>query len=43
MAQLKVGDEAPDVGVTGGDGTPIQLSELWRDRPLLLAFLRHYG
>jgi peroxiredoxin len=40
---LGAGDQAPEITITGADGAPVQLSELWRERPLLLAFLRHYG
>ena len=40
---LNVGDAAPDVTLADGSGTPVRLSDLWRERPLLLVFLRHYG
>jgi peroxiredoxin len=42
-ATLRPGDPAPDVTIAGSDGTQFQLSTLWQERPLLLAFLRHYG
>jgi peroxiredoxin len=40
---LREGDPAPEVSVVGSDGAPVALAELWRERPLLLTFLRHYG
>lgn len=42
-AVLRSGDVAPDVAVSDAEGNAVQLSALWQDRPLLLAFLRHYG
>jgi hypothetical protein len=24
-------------------GAPVRLGDLWRERPVVLAFLRHYG
>jgi peroxiredoxin len=41
--QLKFNDPAPDVQLLGADGKPIQLSLLWRDKVLVLAFTRHFG
>ena len=35
---LSVGDNAPDLALTMYDGTPLQLSELWRARPVFLVF-----
>lgn len=41
---LNPGDSAPDLTLErGGDGTPVVLSELWREKPLVIAFLRHFG
>lgn len=40
---LHAGDAVPDVTLTDGAGGPVRLSDLWRERPLLLVFLRHYG
>jgi peroxiredoxin len=34
---------APDLKLQGVDGAEIQLSSLWAQRPLLLAFTRHFG
>jgi hypothetical protein len=35
---LAVGDVAPDLALTMYDGKPVQLSELWRARPVFLVF-----
>lgn len=41
---LKPGDNAPDcIFARGGDGAQVPLSELWQERPLIVAFLRHFG
>ena len=34
---------APDVEVLDLDGNPAQLSSFWKEKPLLLAFTRHFG
>ena len=26
-----------------GDGQPVMLGDLWRDRPVVLVFVRHFG
>jgi peroxiredoxin len=41
--QLKFNDPAPDIQLMGADGNPVQLSSLWKDSVLLLAFTRHFG
>jgi len=41
--QLKFNDPAPDVKLLGADGKPVQLSSLWKDKVLVLAFTRHFG
>jgi peroxiredoxin len=43
MAKIEKGDAAPDVTLRDATGTLQRLSELWRERPLVLAFLRHFG
>ena len=43
QAQLKFNDPAPDVQILDKDGSPIQLSSLWQDKVLVLAFTRHFG
>jgi len=35
--------KAADRAVTFSDGTDHRLSDLWKKRPLLLVFLRHFG
>jgi hypothetical protein len=40
---LEVGQPAPDVAfLTEGD-RELRLSSLWRDAPVVLVFLRHFG
>ncbi|MHB8135626.1 MAG: SelL-related redox protein [Anaerolineaceae bacterium] len=34
---------APDMVLLNTKGEPVQLSSLWADKPLLLAFTRHFG
>ncbi len=41
--QLKFNDPAPDVQVLDSEGKLIQLSSLWKDSVLVLAFTRHFG
>ncbi len=35
---LRVGDQAPDVELARYDGSPLRLSTLWRERPVVLVF-----
>jgi len=39
----QTGDPAPDLRLADATGRERALSELWRDRPALLLFWRHYG
>jgi peroxiredoxin len=39
----QIGDRAPDATLADHDGAPVVLSSLWRERPLLLLFWRHFG
>jgi peroxiredoxin len=41
--KLKTGDIAPNLNVVNADGDTIELSSLWSDKPVVLAFLRHFG
>lgn len=41
--RLNFNDKAPDLLLKSINGQEIQLSNLWADRPLLLAFTRHFG
>ena len=36
-------DELADVVLKDHDGKDVRLGDLWADRPLVLALLRHYG
>jgi len=40
---LNFNQKAPDLTVMDTAGNPVQLSSLWQERPLLLAFTRHFG
>ena len=42
-SKLKAGDFSPDLKVVNADGDTIELSSLWADKPVVLAFLRHFG
>jgi hypothetical protein len=39
---LSVGDTFPDLRVESRDGD-VALSERWRNGPLVVAFMRHFG
>lgn len=41
--QLNFNRNAPDLTLQDTSGQPVQLSSLWAQRPLLLAFTRHFG
>jgi peroxiredoxin len=43
LEQLKFNDLAPDVELHDVEGQPVQLSALWKDKVLVLAFTRHFG
>jgi peroxiredoxin len=43
MTELAEGDSAPDIVVQDATGKNLHLSELWRERTLVLVFLRHFG
>lgn len=43
LQEINMGDMAPDVTVRRDDGSEISLSQLWRDNPVVLVFLRHLG
>ncbi|HJU12688.1 MAG TPA: hypothetical protein VJ728_17520 [Candidatus Binataceae bacterium] len=43
MAKLAAGELAPDMLVHDSTGGALRISELWRDSPLVLVFLRHFG
>jgi hypothetical protein len=35
--------QAVDIELHDESGQPVRLSTLWRDRPLVLLFVRHFG
>jgi hypothetical protein len=43
MKEPSVGDAAPDLVLLDPDERPVFLSALWKERPLALIFLRHFG
>ena len=40
---LNFNSPAPDLVLSDIEGKPVQLSSLWKEKPLLLAFTRHFG
>ncbi len=40
---LQVGDQAPDLELSDAAHKVTKLSELWKEKPLLILFWRHYG
>ena len=36
-------EAARNLEVLGRDGKAVEFSTLWRDRPAVLAFVRHFG
>jgi hypothetical protein len=36
-------DALADIELPDHDGKPVRLGDLWRDRPVALVWLRHYG
>jgi len=43
MAYIETHKKAPDAEVHLSDRTAHTLSSFWKERPLLLVFLRHFG
>jgi peroxiredoxin len=43
IAHLKFNDPAPDLKLQDTAGRPVQLSSLWKEHVLILAFTRHFG
>jgi len=43
MTAAETYEKAIDARVTFSDGIQRSLSELWKNRPLFLVFLRHFG
>jgi peroxiredoxin len=42
MSQLSTGEAFPDMTLETRDGQ-VQLSDRWREGPLVVAFMRHFG
>ena len=40
---IEIGRPAPDPDVLDGSGRELALSTFWKERPVVLAFLRHFG
>lgn len=40
---MKTLDRISDISLVDSDGSPVRLDELWRDQPVVLVWLRHYG
>lgn len=43
ITPLQIGDVAPDVALRDDGNQPVLLSERWRQQPLVLFFIRHFG
>ena len=43
MPELALGDAAPDLVLLDAEERPVSLSALWKQGPLALIFLRHFG
>jgi peroxiredoxin len=39
----RVGDPAPDAALVDSEDSAVRISTLWREKPLVLVFLRHLG
>jgi hypothetical protein len=42
VPRLSKGDAFPEITVESVEG-PVELSERWRQGPLVVAFMRHFG
>ena len=40
---MRTADQLADVVLPDQDGTDVRLGDLWRERPVALVWLRHYG
>jgi hypothetical protein len=36
-------DKIADISLIDSDGSSVRLEELWREQPVVLVWLRHYG
>jgi hypothetical protein len=42
-SQTAIADALADIVLPDQDGNEVRLGDLWRDRPVALVWLRHYG
>ncbi|MEM7410293.1 MAG: hypothetical protein AAF430_08675 [Myxococcota bacterium] len=40
---MRISTKLADITLDAWDGTPVQLGSTWRDAPVVLVFLRHFG
>ena len=40
---IEIGQPAPNVTLANSEGNEVSLAELGRSRPVVVAFLRHFG
>lgn len=40
---MSVAEDLAPIEVLDVDGRPVRLGSTWRERPVVLAFIRHYG
>lgn len=43
LHRLSPGEPAPDMPVFDPSGAMVSLASVWRERPSVLSFLRHFG
>jgi len=43
MSELRVGDPAPDLSLLDAEERSVALSSFWKQAPLVLIHLRHFG
>lgn len=41
--RLVPGDHAPDAALYSPDGGQVPAADLWREQPVIVAFMRHFG
>jgi hypothetical protein len=42
-SQVRVSTKLSDIELSDWRGEPVRLGSLWRDRPVVLVFIRHFG
>lgn len=40
---IQVGQPLPELILRDADERPVRVSDLWREEPIVLVFLRHFG